>query len=103
MGLPSATQRLKVSRSARLSQRGLSTKTGSPASTKGRARSTCSKPLSVATITASTSPTTSSARATTLAILATAATCGASAGSSVQTWVTSTPGMPSVSGGCLPI
>ena len=100
-GLPSATQFENVARSARLSQSGLSMNTGMPASMNGRARSTCSNPLSVATSTASTCPITSSARSAILGISATLATDTASAGSSVHTCVTLAPGMPSVAGGCL--
>ena len=103
IGLPAATQPMNVSRSGMLSASGLSMKTGTPASTKGRARSTCSEPRSVATSTASTCPIISSGLSTTLGLRAQAATCSAVKPPSTvqQMCVTFAPGMPNADSGSL--
>ena len=81
---------------------GLSTKTGSPASTKGRARDTWPSPSSVEMMTASTLPMTSSGLATMCSIKLARATGSASSGWSVHRCVTLAPGMRTDSSGCLP-
>ena len=102
MRAPAFFQLTKVCRSGRVRAMGLSTKTGRPASMKGRARRTCSKPSSVATKTASTWPITSSGFLTTWGIREAFATSTASFGSSVQMWVTWAPGTRTLSKGSPP-